>query len=241
VDEEITEEELKRLEDVGKVVRVFENAAEKISKYNSYDALCKDERYNSAYHKILNARKDRSCLVDKDGNVDEDSLAIVEEGLIAFDMDRQINNHFRDRLRKKLNDVDTKVLLKRFTKFTIFSSNIEDIKSDTKDFFETLRATGHDGLSSRGDQFGVGATKIMNFLFPKLFVIADQWVRKGLRKTGFMDFQKYWSILMICRRELKEWQQTHGNFEDLTALDQQPTTLTRIFDKCAFVMGKFRL
>lgn len=55
---------------------------------------------------VLNARGDQSCLVDKDGNVDEKSL-IIEDALRDFDMDRQMGVRFRDRLCKKLNDVIT--------------------------------------------------------------------------------------------------------------------------------------
>lgn len=220
-------------------IKVLENAEDKINKYNSYDRLHKSGRYNSAYHRVLNARRGGPCLVDDDGNVNEGSLVIIEEALIAFDMDRQMDNRFKDRLRKKLSNVDIRVLLKRFREFTILSSNIEETKSGTQDFFETLRAANQGGLSSRGDRFSVGATKIMKFLFPELFVIADQWVSKGLRKIGPIDSWKYWSVMMICRRELEEWQKTRGDLKSLMELDQQPTTLTRIFDKCAFGMGKF--
>lgn len=241
--EEITEEEFCRLRKVSRVpeVRVFENVAEKINKYNSYDTKCKAGRYNSAYRRVLNARGEQSSLVDEDGILDEKSLIIIEDALRAFDMDRQMDDQFRDRLKKKLNDVNTKILLKEFRKFTVLFPKIEEIKSDTQDFFETLSAVDQDGLSSRGDRFGVGATKIMNFLFPELFVMADQWVMKGLHKTGPIYPWKCWSIMMICRRELTEWEESHGDLESLIELDKKPTTLTRIFDKCAFVMGRFKL
>lgn len=241
--EEITPEKLEISKGVSRIpqVRVFESAAEKINKYNSYDTKCKAGKYNSAYRRVLNARGDQSCLVDKDGNVNEKSLVIIEDGVRDFDMGRQMDNQFIDRLRKKLCDVNTRFLLKRFTEFTILSPDIEEIKSDTQSFFETLSAKSDYGLSSRRDRFGVGATKIMNFLFPELFVMSDRWVMEGLRKTGAIHATKYWSIMMVCHRELKEWQETRGDLKSLMELDQRPTTLPRIFDKCAFVMGKLKL
>lgn len=53
--EEITEEEFKKMEPVKRVIRVFQNAADKINKYNSYNRSYEAGKYNSAYHKVLDA------------------------------------------------------------------------------------------------------------------------------------------------------------------------------------------
>jgi len=242
--DEITEEEFEKLEDVSKVIKVFENAAGKINKYNSYDRLCKGGRYNSAYHKVLNAAtRKQSCLVNEDGTVDENSLRIIQESLVAFDMRAhgQMDDQFKDRLKEKLEKDKARALLRNFREFAILSPNIERIEFETKDFFGMMSERGNDSLSPRGNRFDVGATKIMNFLFPDLFVMVDRWVKKGLRKSTPLNPQKYWSIMMLCRKELEKWQTTYGDLHSLIALDYQPTTLTRVFDKCAFVMGKFKL
>lgn len=241
--EEITEEEFEKLEVVGKPIKVFENAADKIDKYNYYDKKCNNRRYNIAYSRVLQARGDQSCLVDENGNVDEDSLGVVEEALIAFDMNAygQMGDRFGDRVRKKLSNYDSKVLLKKFRALSILSPEIKGLESDTEDFYNILSAKEDNCLDARGYGFSVGATKIMNFLFPELFVIVDKWVKKGLRKTGPLNFRKYWSVMTLCQDQLNEWQTSHGDLKNLIKLDQQPTTLTRIFDKCAFVMGKFGL
>lgn len=215
-------------------IRVLEDARNKIRDYNEQTRA---RVYNSAYTKILDARKGRSCLVDKEGNMSEATLLIIEEGLQMFDMGRQMDNTFKYNLQKKL--ASAKPLLWKFQGLTIVSPNIDEIRSETESFFENLRACDHDRLSSSENQFSVGATKIMNFLFPELFVITDIWVRKALAKSlGHFSFDEYWSIMMACRRELRAWQKLHGTLENLIELDEKPTTLTRVFDKCAFVMGK---
>lgn len=214
-------------------IEVLKNTKGKINKYN---AQAKAGIYNAAYTEILNGRKNRSCLVNKDGSVSEETLLTIEKGLLAFDMGRQMDGNFKYNLKKKL--ISAKALLKKFQGLTIVSPNIDEIRSETESFFESLRASDHDRLSSNRNQFSVGATKIMNFLFPELFVIADRWVRKALGKYGYFSFDEYWSIMMTCRKELRAWQEKYGNLESLIGLDEKPTTLTRIFDKCAFVTGK---
>jgi len=223
--------------DLRKEVNVFDRVTAKLAKY---DKQPKSTTYNSAYHKILNARAGESCLVNEDGSVDEASLQVVEQGLLAFDMGVQMDETFIDKLRKKLNQVENKKLLRTFRGFSILSPNIEDIKSETENFFFNLSDKGEDCLSSDNNRFGVGATKIMNFLFPDLFVIADSNVRNGLHQINYLDFKVYWAILMLCHNQLIELRRTYGDFKRLLRLDKQPTTLVRIFDKCAFVMGRFK-
>jgi len=45
--------------------------------------------------------------------------------------------------------------------------------------------------------------------------------------------------MKVCIKELKEWKEENGDFDSLPKLDVGfgPTTLTRIFDKCAFIMA----
>ena len=175
---------------------------------------------------------------DENGSISDASVRLVENTLIAFEMKKygQMDDQFGDKLKRKLEDDETKILLRNFRKLAILSSDIESTRVGARFLFEKL-SEAKDGLDARGDRFGVGAAKIMNFLFPELFVIMDSFVIKGLGLSGFPDFRNYWSIMTRCREELREWQQKFEGLESLTCLDQKPTTLTRIFDKCAFVMG----
>lgn len=116
---------------------------------------------------------------------------------------------------------------------------VAQLKTDVEKLYAALSVGGENGLSRWCYRFDVGATKIMNFLFPDLFVIVDRYVKKAVHSSGELYFGKYWDIMMICRGELREWEQHHGNLDSLLRLDTKPTTETRIFDKCAFVIGKF--
>lgn len=89
----------------------------------------------------------------------------------------------------------------------------------------------------------------MNSLFPELFVMVDKNVAEALKQLGLIkikrkgstfafSFEIYWQVMEICRKELEEYQKRHGNLQRLLDMDNKPTTLTRIFDKCAFVMAK---
>jgi len=222
---------------------IFENVSEKIKKY---DELPKGKQYNRAYQMVLNARAGSSSLVDEVGNVSEQSLKVIEDGLKRFEMARfgKMDSKFRDRLKNKLQRSDIKAILVKFKNLRIESQDWQKYRDDVKKLYDTLSAGGNDGLSADGNRFDVGATKIMNFLFPELFVMVDKKVAKTLtelelirfsRKGGTycFCFEKYWKIIKICYAELEQYKK-QGDISDLLKLDKEPTTLTRMFDKCVF-------
>lgn len=194
---------------------ILNNAKQKVNKYNCNGQAA--ERYNLAYNDILVKAGNQCSLVDAKGNVDTISLMIIEKGLKAFDMGEQMDSRFTDKLRRKLNDDSVKLLLKEFRLYSILSKDIESIKGNVQKFFEFLRAKGNDGLSKSHDFcFNVGATKIMNFMFPNLFVISDKWVRKAHNQQEIFGFNDYWRIMLSCRNELSEWQDTYMGLNSLT-------------------------
>lgn len=210
-----------------------------------YDRQRKAPLYNSAYEKVLEARRGNRCLVDQSGNVDERSLEAIECALKAFDMGRQMDERFADKLKSKLSRIEIKRTLRKFRDFTICSQTIAELKTDVQDLYGALSAAGDDGLSADPQhRFSVGATKIMNFLFPELSVIVDSNVQKAINcyipdfDKWTLDSDRYWQVMMICAKELGEWKEQRGGLDRLLKLDSKPTTLTRIFDKCAFIIGK---
>ena len=72
--DEVSEEEFEKLEDVNTEIKVFENALIKIEKYDSYDEKSTGGRYNSAYHRVLNARENELWLIDENGVVSEHNM-----------------------------------------------------------------------------------------------------------------------------------------------------------------------
>ncbi len=210
----------------------------RIHQYNSQPEACV---YNRAYHSVLEARQGSLCLVDKSGSVSDPSIETIRQALLAFDMGRQVdrNQSFNSRLRAKLNKDEVKMSLTKFREYTISSPKIAQLETDVENVYEVLSASGEDSLSKRHDHFYVGATKTLNFMFPELFVIVDSNVKMAVhRSSEGIEFGKYWDIMILCGRELFEWEQHYGDLDSLLRLDTKPTTITRIFDKCAFVLGK---
>jgi len=218
-------------------MRVLEQAKSKIERYDGFDNEKRNRKYNKAYHDLLRVRGVNSCLVDENGGASDSTLSIVESTLIAFEMKKygQIDDQFKERLRGKLEDQETRNALKNFREYTILRQDVKSLRPQASFFFERLAE--ENGLDARGYRFGVGAAKTMNFLFPELFVMMDSLVMCGLGLDGIPNFENYGSIMITCQDELQEWRRKFGDLESLIRLDEKPTTLTRIFDKCAFAMG----
>ena len=238
----------KRTEKCVKIGVIFENAKNKIEYYNN---LPKAETYNQAYKKVLSARKGSSSLVNDDGNISEESLKILEYGLRKFEMNRfnQMGNAFREKLSKKLQKGEIMEILKNLRDLRIESEEWKEHKDEIEKLYRELSTEGESSLHTGKKRFDVGATKIMNFLFPELFVMLDSNVAKTLNQLGLIkirrrgstydfSFEIYWQVMKICKMELEEYQKRHGDLQSLLDMDDEPTTLTRIFDKCAFAMAK---
>jgi hypothetical protein len=104
--------------------------------------------------------------------------------------------------------------------------------------YDELSAPGQGRLSREDKKFCVGATKVINFLFPALLVMLDRYAAKGLGLGPYNNFEAYWKAEKCCHEELQEWGKAQGRIDGLIALDHPaPSTPTRIFDKCALVMG----
>lgn len=238
----------KRTKKCAKIGVVFENAKNKIKYYNN---LPKAKVYNEACKKVLDARKGSSSLVNDDGSISEDSLKIIVYGLRKFEMNRfnQMGNTFRERLSKKLQKDEIKEILRNLRDLRIESEEWKERKDDIRKLYNELSTEGEDSLHADKKRFDVGATKIMNFLFPELFVIVDKHVAETLKRLGLIEiqrkgstynflFESFWQAMEICYKELEHYRKNHDNLQTLLDMDSKPTTFTRIFDKCAFALAK---
>jgi len=218
---------------------ILENAAEKIRRFNNYPK----DRPRESYHQVLTARAGRRSLVREDGNISNEHLHLTDWALRSYFMMNRGNRmgdeeEFVNKLGNNLRDNVTKSILAKLRDVTIIAHNLQDYKSNTEKLYESLSNCEH-GLSADGTYFCVGATKVMHCLFPELFVMLDQNVGKavGYRSGQHNNFSSYWRVIDICRKELKEWEEIHGSTDTLLQLDLPPTTLPRVFDKCASIMG----
>jgi len=163
---------------------IFQNIEEKIEKY---DNCKKGKQYNRAYRKVLRGRNNERSLVNENGNITEQSINLIEDTLKKFDMatwgamDVNIRGEtFRDRLTNKLQRDNISVILRRLRNLQIESGEWQNYKDDIKELYETLSEDGENSLDAYKRFFDVGTTKILNFLFPELFVIVNSKVSKTL-------------------------------------------------------------
>lgn len=222
------------------MMKIFKNAAQKIRDFNNYP-----DRPRESYHRVLNAREGRKSFVGENGNVNLHYINMIDLALRLrsyFMMNRGNRMGAQEQFTRKLANIlrenETKRILAILREFTIIDPDVESYKSDAEKLYESLSNPEH-GLSADKTYFCVGATKVMHCLFPELFIMLDQNVGRavGYRPSQYNNFDSYWNVMNICREELEEWQEIHNDTDSLLQLDTPPTTLPRIFDKCASIMG----
>jgi hypothetical protein len=214
------------------------NAAGKIEEFNNYP-----DRPRESYHSVLTARQGERSFIQENGDIRDEHLYLIDWALRSYFMMNRGNRmgkteDFMNRLRNKLMNNETNNILIRLRQVTITAPNLQDYQLDVERLYDSL-SNCEQGLSADGTFFRVGATKVMHCLFPELFVMLDQNVGKavGYRAGQYNNFYSYWRVMNICRNELTEWEGLYGNIDILLQIDRPPTTLPRIFDKCASIMG----
>lgn len=217
---------------------ILENAEQKIREFNDYP-----DRPRESYHRVLNAKEGRKSFVGENGNVNPYYIHMIDWALRSYFMMNRGNRmgskeQFTNKLIDKVSIPEIKKILARLRVLSITSPNFNNCRPDAEELYNLLSHPEH-GLSSDGTHFCVGATKVMHNLFPELFIMLDQIVGRavGYRPSQYNNFGSYWNAMDICRKELEEWQEKHGDIDSLLQLDNPPTTLPRIFDKCASIMG----
>jgi len=195
---------------------------------------------------------------------DEDFLDDIVSALISFDMQRMMgkkkysaegNDSWAERLYNALNPHKADLERLRPYKLQDVNFNGTDIGQTVKDILDDLSKPGNESLNRRSDKesFSFGASKILHFIIPDLFIILDSNAKKELIKfhgfsKGKIDGDLYFEAMKLYQRELKQWEQTEDDpqFQKLLAIDtswknfdgKRTTPLPRIIDKCTFVGGK---
>jgi hypothetical protein len=221
---------------------ILENAAVKINAFNNYNGG-RDLHRAASYHDVLNARAGRGSFVQETGIVEDQYLVLIDRALRSyFSMNRGnrmgSTEEFVAKLNNKLQSDKIRNILGKLKELSITSPNIEDYKSNAEELYGSF-SNSKNGLSNDRTSFCVGATKTMHCLFPELFIMLDQNVAKALEYPSgqYNNFASYWKAMKICRHELTKWRAKYGSTDSLLQLDLPPTTLTRVFDKCASIMG----
>jgi hypothetical protein len=170
-------------------------------------------------------------------------------GLISYDMARNIGTDpyvvFAERLKKKLEEL--RPILAPLTLLSLATVNLDEHKKAIQLAFDTLSECGPNGLHVKHDShFYVGATKILHWLNPELFLIIDSYIATAFHHNPNKDecieiirhgspmysSETYIKCLFLAQREIQEYG------EESLRKDGYGLPLTNIYGNVAFQYGK---
>lgn len=215
---------------------ITQNAVSKIRQFNDMGL-----HYNLATDGIDKARQ---RLVN---TFDKSFIPYIIAGLISFDMARMmgknkysLENGFAKRLSSKLRDI--RPLLVSILSYDIMTLELRQHDNVIKGAYDILASAGNGALHEDNTKaFHVGATKILHFLHPDLFIIIDSNAARAYRKAfnvhyvnstqpGFSK-EKYIECMICAKQDIEKF-----GLQEFQALEPA-TPITRIYDKLTFVTG----
>jgi hypothetical protein len=220
---------------------LLENASQKISRYNQ---LCLHYNLvaNAIYQELRQSRAPLSPAYEP----------YLVAALISFDMGRMMGegiikrydmtaNGFAARLHKKLREVEP--IFVPLINVDISAGNMDELSSTIKDIYKKLAAGGQGGLHEQGNEFHVGATKLLHFLNPEMFMIVDRNTSRAIRDAFGVPYknttqpgysEKYYvQSLNAVKKMIVEY-----GTERFRSLEPG-TPVMRVFDKIAFAHSAF--
>ena len=177
-------------------------------------------------------------------------LPYIVAALISFDLERMMGKGtdnkydikaggFASILHKKLSTIKAKI--QHLTEINIIDIDLKSEKSNIKDAYEELSAGGKGGLHQAGKEFHVGATKILHFINPELFIIVDSNASRAFKRYHGVSYQnstqpgytsdKYISCISSAKADIIKF----GQKKFLTLDPGIP--IARIYDKLTFATG----
>jgi hypothetical protein len=229
---------------------ILKNAAKKIGYFNKIGV-----HYEAVYHYVIRRREKTTGIWDKDF-IDD-----ITAGLISFDMQRMMGkrkylaegfNSWASKLETALKTHEKKLENLRSLKLQNIHLKQKDIEKQIITIFDDLSKSGPKGLNHRNtkESFPVGASKILHFIIPDLFIIFDSNAKHSMVRhynfpRGKVDGYSYLSAMRYYQDELNIWSRQHSDptYQGLTDLDlswrkfvgNRTTPIPRIMDKCTFV------
>ena len=215
---------------------ILENPEFKITQFNEQGL-----HYNIVANEIYNVRSQIGNPFDKL------FLPYIIAGLVSFDIGRMMGrnkyslnrNSFASRLNSKLQKV--RPYLEPLLAYNLLSSDLEGYDSKVKEAYNILSNGAIGGLHEYQKSFHVGATKIMHFLHPELFIIIDSNAARAFRSAWDIPFLKSAQpgyspeLYTECMKRVKKDISEYG-IDKFRALEPN-TPLTRIYDKLTFITG----
>lgn len=200
-------------------------------------------RYNRVADEIYRARETMDSF-----SVEYEPFIV--KGLIAFDMRRTMGaggkyeasgTGFSARLRAKMRSVRER--LQGVPLVCLHQMELAAFHDPITDAYDCLAASGEGALhGNQAKQFHVGATKILHWIAPALFILLDRYVASAFSKHHAVRFakstqpgytaEKYFACLKHAQAEIEAY-----GYESLRRFEPA-TPLARLFDKVAWVVGK---
>jgi hypothetical protein len=216
------------------------NASNKIQQFND-----RGLHYNLVADAVY---KVRNSISDPFGS---EYLPYIIAALISFDMGRMMGSTaerkysrktegFANHLEKKLAAIKPYIGHLINLGLDVLSPRHE--QENIKRAYDILSSSGKNGLNQReGEEFHVGATKIMHFLNPEAFVIVDSNAARAFRQTHLIKFRnttqpgysgdKYIDCMEYARKDILNF-----GVVEFRALEKG-VPMTRIYDKLTFITG----
>jgi hypothetical protein len=218
---------------------ITENASEKIAYFNKIGL-----HYNLVADAVYSFRQASGDPFDKT------YLPYIVAGLMSFDMTRMMGNDpigrydanangFAAYLEKKLNSI--KPLINHIVNMELKALDLNKYGPVIAEAHEQLAADGEHSLNHRGGRFPVGASKILHFLNPNIFIIIDSNAARAFSIAHNVSFRgstqpgytgkRYTECMRYAQDDISSY--CYKDFNDL----ESGTPICRIYDKLTFVTG----
>jgi len=180
-------------------------------------------------------------------------MQCIIAGLISFDMRRMMGKvedaygfrgkGFGSRLDPKLRQI--RPILTPLMNLSLIGIDLQQHKDAMVTAYDILSDDQKGRLSeNKKEHFYVGATKILHFLNPTLFIIVDSNAAVAFREAHHVKFRKgslpgysaerYMECMGCAQKDIQEYSRDHP--EGFEALEPG-TPITRIYDKLTFITG----
>jgi len=221
---------------------ILSNALEKIKRYNQ---LC--VHYNLVADGIYRTRASINDFLSSD------YLPYIVAALISFDLGRMMGrgpekrydlhaNGFARNLYDKLQHI--KLSIGHLTNVRLCNANLSSEKANIIVAYDELASGGKNSLHQEGKEFHVGATKILHFINPELFVIIDSNTARAFRASHGISYrnstqpkysaEKYFNCLEYAKTDLINF-----GVNEFCSLEKG-LPMARIYDKLSYAAGSGR-
>jgi hypothetical protein len=180
----------------------------------------------------------------------EEYERFIIAGLLVFDMGRTMGRGdkytvegrgFRSRLRAKMRAI--RQVIGDLPSSCLNQIDVTACGSAIEIAYDRLAEAGEDALNADpSDQFHVGATKILHWIVPALFIMVDANVAKAFQAHHRVNYKrstqpgytakKYVECLQHAQNEI----QAYG-YEKFMRIEPA-TPVARLFDKAAWISGQ---